>query len=220
MPTRLHYLWDRLRSSYWFLPIALSVVAIGLARLLLALDAAIPDERLAHSPFLYIGPAETERNTLLTIATTTLSVAGVVFSLTTVPLSVAASQFGSRLLRNFLRDTTTQLTLAAYFATFVYCLTVLFTLTPEGEVPNLPHIATTGALGLALGCFVLLVFFVHNVAASLQAPVVIDEVAMRSSGRSRPLRSRPRSLPTRLCRRASHSWPDRPASCRRWTMRR
>jgi uncharacterized membrane protein len=177
MPTRLHYLWDRLRSSYWFLPLAFSLGAIVLARLLLALDAAIPDEALAHSPFLYIGPAETERTTLLTVATTTLGVAGVVFSLTTVPLSVAASQFGSRLLRNFLRDTTTQVTLAAYFATFVYCLAVLFTLAPQGELPNLPHIATTGALALALICFALLVFFVHNVAASLQAPVVIDEVA-------------------------------------------
>jgi uncharacterized membrane protein len=177
MSTRLHHLWDRLRSSYWFLPLAFSLGAIVLARLLLALDAAIPDSALAHSPFLYIGPAETERSTLLMVATTTLSVAGVVFSLTTVPLSVAASQFGSRLLRNFLRDTTTQITLAAYFGTFVYCLAVLFTLAPQGEIPNLPHIATTGALALALACFAILVFFVHNVAASLQAPVVIDEVA-------------------------------------------
>ena len=177
MPTRLYYFLDRLRSGYWFLPLAFSLGAVMLARILLALDAAIPDEALAHSPFLYIGPAETERNTLLTVATTTLGVAGVVFSLTTVPLSVAASQYGSRLLRNFLRDKTTQVTLSAYFATFVYCLAVLFTLSPQGEIPNLPHIATTGALGLALACFALLVFFIHNVAASLQAPVVIDEVA-------------------------------------------
>jgi uncharacterized membrane protein len=177
MPTRLYYLVDRLRSGYWFLPLAFSLGAVVLARILLALDAAIPDETLAHNPFLYIGPAETERNTLLTVATTTLGVAGVVFSLTTVPLSVAASQYGSRLLRNFLRDKTTQVTLSAYFATFVYCLAVLFTLSPQGEIPNLPHIATTGALGLALACFALLVFFIHNVAASLQAPVVIDEVA-------------------------------------------
>ena len=177
MPTRLHYYLDHLRSGYWFLPLAFSVGAVVLARVLLALDAALPDAALAHNPFLYIGPAETERNTLLTVATTTLSVAGVVFSLTTVPLSIAASQYGSRLLRNFLRDTITQVTLAAYFGTFVYCLAVLFTLSPEGDIPNLPHIATTGALALALACFALLVFFIHNVAASLQAPVVIDEVA-------------------------------------------
>ena len=145
---------------------------------MLALDAAIPDAALEGSPWVYIGGAESERATLLTIATTTLSTAGIVFSLAVVPLSVAAGQYGSRLLRNFLRDVPTQAALGAFCGTFTYALTVLFSLPPEGkDIQNLPHLAVTGSLALALLCFVALVFFVHHVGASLQAPVVIDEVA-------------------------------------------
>jgi uncharacterized membrane protein len=178
MSARWHYSWDRLRSSYWFVPLAAALGAVVLARGIVALDGIVPDGAIENSPFVYVAGADSERATLLTIATTTLGTAGIVFSLAAVPLSVAASQYGSRLLRNFLRDIPTQAALGAFCGTFAYCLTTLFSLPPEGkDVTNLPHLAVTGALGLALLCFVALVFFVHHVGASLQAPIVIDEVA-------------------------------------------
>ncbi|HVK03751.1 MAG TPA: DUF2254 domain-containing protein [Armatimonadaceae bacterium] len=176
MNTRLIHVWHQLRSSYWFVPILMSVAAVILARLMLWVDFVVPDASLLESHFLYVGEADAERTVLLTVGTTTLGTAGVVFSLTTVPLSVAASQFGSRLLRNFLRDTTTQVVLGSYFATFIYCMVVLFSIPYAKDLDNLPHIATTVSLGLALFAFCSLVFFVHNIGVTLQAPVVIDGV--------------------------------------------
>lgn len=178
MSARWHYSWDRLRSSYWFVPLTAALGAAVLSRGMVTLDAAVPDSAIEQSAFVYVAGIDSERATLLTIATTTLGTAGIVFSLAAVPLSVAASQYGSRLLRNFLRDIPTQAALGAFCGTFAYCLTTLFSLPPEGKnVTNLPHLAVTGALALALLCFVALVFFVHHVGASLQAPIVIDEVA-------------------------------------------
>jgi uncharacterized membrane protein len=150
--------------------------AVALAILCLTIDAAIPDSTLTNNPFLYVAEADDERNLLLSVGTVTLGTAGVVFSLTTVPLTVAASQFGSRLLRNFLRDQQTQVVLGMYFATFVYCMIILFSIPNEPTGQGLPHISTTVSLFLALASLCLLIFFVHHIAVSLQAPTVIAEV--------------------------------------------
>lgn len=51
-----------------------------------------------------------------------ITTAGVVFSITIVVLSLTSSQFGPRLLGNFMRDTGTQALLGTFIATFIYCL--------------------------------------------------------------------------------------------------
>jgi uncharacterized membrane protein len=51
-----------------------------------------------------------------------VTIVGLVFSLTLVTLSLASSQFGPRLLRNFIRDRVTQLVLGTFVAAFIYCL--------------------------------------------------------------------------------------------------
>ncbi|MFZ6044315.1 DUF2254 family protein, partial [Vibrio natriegens] len=60
-----------------------------------------------------------------TIASSMITVAGVVFSMTMVVLSLASSQLGPRLLRNFIRDPVTQVGLGIFTSTFLYCLLVL-----------------------------------------------------------------------------------------------
>ena len=50
---------------------------------------------------IYSGVADGARTVLSVIAASMISVAGVVFSITIVVLSLASSQFGPRLIRNF-----------------------------------------------------------------------------------------------------------------------
>ncbi len=59
---------------------------------------------------------------LSAIARSMITAASVTFSLASVALSLAAQQFGSRVLRNFMRDRITQVVLGTLIATFVYCL--------------------------------------------------------------------------------------------------
>ena len=66
-----------------------------------------------------VGSVIAVRTALLGIAATILTTTGVVFSLLMVPLSVAASQFGSRLLRVYLKDRTTQIILGIFVGTFL-----------------------------------------------------------------------------------------------------
>lgn len=45
--------------------------------------------------------------------------------MTLVALSLASSQLGPRLLRNFMRDSSTQVVLGTFIATFLYCLLIV-----------------------------------------------------------------------------------------------
>jgi uncharacterized membrane protein len=65
-----------------------------------------------------------------------IAIAGTVFSMTLVALSLASSQLGPRLLRNFMRDTINQVVLGTFVATFVYCLLVLRTIRRADEGPS------------------------------------------------------------------------------------
>jgi uncharacterized membrane protein len=105
-----------------------------------------------------------------------ITVVGLVFSLTLVALSLASSQFGSRLLRNFMRDTTNQVVLGTFVATFLYCLLVLRTIRRADESAFVPHLSVTLGVLLAVASLVVLIYFIHHIAISIQADEVIARV--------------------------------------------
>lgn len=105
-----------------------------------------------------------------------ITIAGVVFSLTLVALSLASSQFGPRLLRNFMRDTTNQLVLGTFIATFLYCLLVLRTIRREDAGGFVPHLSVTLGVVFALASLWVLIYFIHHVSVSIQADEVVARV--------------------------------------------
>lgn len=84
--------------------------AVALAVATIAVDEAATDEWLQALGWAYTGGAEGASSVLGAIAGSMITIAGVVFSMTLVALSLASSQLGPRLLRNYMRDTTTQVT--------------------------------------------------------------------------------------------------------------
>jgi uncharacterized membrane protein len=176
MRARLMDLWDRLRTSYWFLPLVIAAAFALLAFVLNALDELLPADALHAAWFVYRRSAEDSRSLLLAIAGGTLGVLGVVLSITVVPLTIAAAQLGPRLLRNFLRDVTTQATSGIFCGVFIYCMLIALWLPASGDVP-LPRIAVTLGLLLPIASVAVLIVFIHHVAVSVQAPNVIAEVA-------------------------------------------
>ena len=116
------------------------------------------------------------RTLLLTIAVAIIGVVGVVFTIIMVPLTIAAAQFGPRLLRTFLRDIGTQITLGTFNATFIFCMTVLLQLSGEHK-QQLPQISVNVALLLGLISFGVLIYFINHIAISLQAPMVVARVS-------------------------------------------
>nr|WP_019627406.1 DUF2254 family protein [Thioalkalivibrio sp. AKL10] len=114
MKTLTFRYWDRIRSSLWFIPTVMALGAVFLAFISVALDRPVTNWLLRSWGWTFTGGAEGASAVLGVIAGSMITIAGVVFSMTLVALSLATSQLGPRLLRNFLRDTTTQVVLGTF----------------------------------------------------------------------------------------------------------
>ncbi len=79
-------------------------------------------------PLLFGAGAAGARGLLTTVASSMITVAGVVFSITLVALSLTSSQYTSRVVRNFMRDRVNQWVLGIFLGIFAYCLVVLRTI--------------------------------------------------------------------------------------------
>jgi uncharacterized membrane protein len=164
------YQWDRLKVSFWFFPVVMSLGAILLAWAMYWVDSLIPNEILQESRIVLSGTPGEIRTMLISMAGTILATAGVVFTLLTLPLSTVAAQYGSRLLRVFLGDRTTQFVLGMFVATFVYCLAAAFSIPPVEVEPDGPQITATVGLYLMLATFASLILLVQHISTMLQAP--------------------------------------------------
>jgi uncharacterized membrane protein len=171
--------WDRLRSGFWFVPGIMTGAAVALAFGTVAMDeSAAVEGWMAGQSWAYTGGAEGASLVLSTVAGSMITIAGVVFSMTLVALSLASSQLGPRLLRNFMRDTRNQVVLGTFIATFVYSLLVLRTIRRAEEVIFVPHLSVTIGVLLAIVSLGVLIYFIHHVSVSIQA----DEVVARVNG--------------------------------------
>lgn len=168
---------DRIRSSFWVIPIIMAAGAVILAFVTVAFDPQVTDWLRLTLGWTFVAGAAGASGVMGTIAGSMISIAGVVFSMTLVALSLASSQFGSRMLRNFMRDTTTQVVLGTFVATFLYCLLVLRTIRRVEEVLFVPHMSVLLGVVLAVVSVVVLIYFIHHVSVSLQANEIVARVS-------------------------------------------
>ena len=176
MKTRLNNLWEYVRSSLWFVPLTFILFSLGLGVMTTLVDEWYGDSELFEEmEFLYRSGADNSLAILSTIAGSAMTVASVSFSITIVALTLASSQFGPRLLRNFMRSFTSQAIIGSFTGTFVYCLVVMRSVGTSWEEGS-PHLSVTIAVVLALLCVCLLIYFVHHVASSIQADNLVAQV--------------------------------------------
>jgi uncharacterized membrane protein len=166
-----------LRTSFWFVPFLIVAFSIALAVALLAADALVGDRWLARWPQVLGADAVGARAILSTIAGSMMTVVGVTFSMTLVTLSLASSQYSSRILRNFIRDRVTQVVLGIFGGIFTYCLIVLRTIRVDDEFGFVASLAVSFSIVLAIGGIGVLIYFIHHIASSIQASSIIAVVA-------------------------------------------
>jgi len=167
---------ERLRTTLWVVPTAEVVAAVALFLLTYALDRAAYRRDLTLPSWVNGGSADAARQILTATAAAVITVVGLVFSITIVALTLASTQFGPRILRNFVRDRGTQVTLGTFVATFVYSVLVLGSVS-HGGIGFVPHLSITVALALLLVDLGVLIYFIHHVATSIQLPQVIASIA-------------------------------------------
>ncbi|WP_199611511.1 DUF2254 domain-containing protein [Flocculibacter collagenilyticus] len=176
MKTLLNNYLERIRASFWFIPTLMVVFSGYLSFLFIDLDKT----RQGNITFITkmlgeVGP-EGARSILTMIAGSMINVTSVAFSITIVALTLASSQFGPRLLRNFMTDRGVQFVLGTFISTFIYCLIILRAIHLSGEHYFVPNLSVLFGLVLAILSVGVLIYFIHHVSASIQADNVCEDV--------------------------------------------
>jgi uncharacterized membrane protein len=180
-------------GALWVWPTVASLVALILGLTVSQINVS------PQSPLAFEDTADDARALLTTISGTVVTVTALVLGLTVVALQLASTQFSPRLLRNFLRDRSTQLVLSVFMATFVYSTAGLFTVGLEegGRTEEFPRLAVSGAMLLLFASIAMVVYFADHLAHSIQ----IDSVTTRAEkGALRIARGQLGTLPARRSR--------------------
>jgi uncharacterized membrane protein len=152
------------------------VLIVGLFAITYSIDRRAAAGVIALPAWLSFGGPDVAREVLIAIATSVITVAGVVFSITILVLQLASQQFGPRMLRNFIRDTGTQVSLGAFVATFVYSVLTLEVVSDPPEL-FVPHLCASVAVALVLVDLGVLIYFINHVAFSIQLTSVVSGIA-------------------------------------------
>ena len=168
---------EELRTNLWLVPLIEVVAAVVLFAITYALDRAAFDGAFRVPGWALSGSPDAARQILTTVAAAIITVVGVVFSIVIVALTLTSTQFGPRMLRNFIRDPGTQITLGTFVGTFVYSVLALGSIGQESHGDFVPHISITVTLVLLVADLGVLIYFIHHIATVIQLPHVIAGIA-------------------------------------------
>jgi len=173
---RLTDLLDRLRSTYIFVPALMMVLAFLFAHLVTNLEEALPHSLFEALWYFFHIPPGTANGLLLDFTSTELGVMGVVFSVTLVPLTMASTQYGTILLRAFLRDIRAQIVLGMFAASIVFNITLLLIMSRPTFKIQVPVLSATLATAFLIFDLCALIYFFHHVTTGLQASTIISRL--------------------------------------------
>jgi len=171
----LRRLWSHLRSTYWFLPALVIAGCVALSYGMLTADNYFPTEYITHLGWVYTRDPSGARDLLSVISQSMITVAGVVFSITVVALTMASNQFGTRVLKSFARDAGNQCALGTFLGTFLYGILVMRRV--ESARNFVPSLSVAVGIFLAAASVIVLVYFIHHVVAEIQAENVVSAVS-------------------------------------------
>lgn len=174
---RVQVIWDDLRTSFWFVP-----GLMGLAACVLSWCAHQGDMWLSQwpaealPPVVYVNTGDTAHGVISTLLGSMMTMTSLVFSITMVVLTLAASQFGPRLIRNFMGSPHTQYVLGTFVMTTIYCLLMYGVIGTRTGDERGAFLSVSLAMALVLLSIALLVIFLHFLARSIVSESVIERV--------------------------------------------
>ena len=172
--------WSGLVSGYWFLPTSILVAVSALSFALVAADVRLDGEGRQLG---FTGGPDSAREILSAIASSTLTLTALVFSVTVIVLQLASGQFSPRVLRTFLKDQRNQATLGVFLATFLYALLVLRVIRGEDGTADefVPGMAVTFSFALVVVSIVLFIQYINNITESIRVIEIIDRVSRETA---------------------------------------
>ncbi|MGC2240277.1 MAG: DUF2254 domain-containing protein [Acidimicrobiia bacterium] len=113
-----------IRESLFLVPLVIIVLCGGLAFVTVYLDRDLGSE-ITRFPLLVWSTVSGARTTVTAVAGATITVAAIVFSITSLSTQIAASQYSPRAVKGFFEDRFQQFVIGFTIGTFTFCLFVL-----------------------------------------------------------------------------------------------
>ena len=178
--------WRReaIRTDLLVVPATEALTVLVLFVATYAVDRAAYHGVVQLPTWVLSGTPDSARQILTAVAAAIITVVGIVFSITIVALTLASTQFGPRMLRNFIRDRGTQVTLGTFVATFFYTILTLVSVGSGSTGEFVPHLSITVALAMTLADLAVLIYFLNHIASMIQLPQVIAGIARDLAPRS------------------------------------
>ncbi len=174
---KFKYYWNELKMTFWFIPVLILIISILMSIGFVYLDGIVTIPREGLARIFFVNSPDSARSILTTISGAMIGAAGTVFSITLVALTLASSQFGPRLVKNFMYVRLNQIVLGSYISTYLYCLLVLNAIRESNGYVFIPSISIFIAILAALINIILLIVFIHQIAVSIQPDKVIDDIS-------------------------------------------
>src|SRR5579862_4103279 len=166
------------RTNLWLAPSLIVATALAVFVVTQSLDRAHYSGAITLPGWLDQGSAADARDLLSATAGAIITTLGLVLSITVLTLSIAASQFGQRLLRRYMRDRGTQVCIGIFAATFVFSLLTLLSGSSRAEEKEfLPWLSILISKIWALTCNPVLIYYINHVALSIQVNNVLADLS-------------------------------------------
>jgi uncharacterized membrane protein len=171
---------ERARGSLFLVPSLFLLAGAGLAVGALAVDEHIADRRI-DLPLVVTTTVDSSRAVLSTIASATMTVAGIAFSVALLVFQLASSQYSPRVIHGMFRDGFNKRVIGLVVGTFAYCLIVLRSVRSEVDDIDASAVVPTVSVNLAvlLGIITVLaiVGFIDHSAHRMDISRILAEVA-------------------------------------------
>jgi uncharacterized membrane protein len=157
-------------STLWLIPLGCLLAGVALSFVTTAIDSANGFDLLPRS---LTGSPEAATQILATIASSTVSLAALVLSLSLVVIQLAMGQFSPRIVGSLLKDRRSQWAIGIFVGTVAFTILSLRRVGEGGQVPGLTMLV---AFVLGLASFAALLLYIHHTGQSLRVAGLIDLV--------------------------------------------
>ena len=168
------------QNTFWLLPALFLVGALLLAVITRAIDENLPTVITRAAP--WVASARDASVVLATVATAAMvTFLAVVFSIGLAALQMASQHTSPRVLRNYVRSTTTKVALGTFIATFIYpllSLGYLKELSRDGRAVS--TVSATVAMVLAIASIAMLIAYVTLAIRGMRLDYAINTVAIET----------------------------------------
>jgi uncharacterized membrane protein len=167
---------ERIRSSLFVVPVAFLLGGIVLGFASIELDRRVVDTN-TDLPVVLTSTVDSARAVLGTVASATITVAGIAFSISLLVIQLASSQYSPRVVHGLLRDPLSKRVMGVVVATFAYCLVVLRAvrgpLEEDGD-PTIPNVSVAIAVVLGIVSILLIIAFIDHSAHTMDVSRILS----------------------------------------------